>query len=523
LNLYRIYRTVRHLKPIQIGYQLFYRIFPGPGYTKNHTVVKHISPEKTRLDFWLTYQKIQFAGDTVFFAFINKTQPFPTNNIDWNYSNLGKLWTYHLNYFDFLAECDFEDGIFLLQNYIQAGSNLKVGLEPYPTSLRIVNWIKYCLKHQYFSENVIGFIKSDVDRLEKRIEHHLLANHILENACALWISSIFFCDTKLNKKAGNLLEKQIIEQFSSDGLHFEKSMMYHSILISKLLDCYQISSEQNKRNEKIETLLTKIISKGVSKIKWFLSNQNFPAFNDFVPQEVPHINQLITATEHAGISMKEYQDNTSGYFKLEKNELLVFADYGSIGPDYQPGHSHADTFSFVLFINGEPVIVDPGISTYEKGRIRDYERSTKAHNTILYSNENSSEVWNAFRVGRRAKVFNLITTENSVSAWHNGYRHLGVRHHRRLQVLENGIEICDLLEGKTNKEIISSIHFHPDTELVINENSILINNKLMLKWSGIRKWDISDYFFADGFNMRRKAKEWSANVEPLSHLYFQTV
>lgn len=37
-----------------------------------------------------------------------------------------------------------------------------------------------------------------------------------------------------------------------------------------------------------------------------------------------------------------------------------------IGPDYIPGHAHADTFNYELRIDGVPFIVDTGISTYNK-------------------------------------------------------------------------------------------------------------------------------------------------------------
>jgi hypothetical protein len=39
---------------------------------------------------------------------------------------------------------------------------------------------------------------------------------------------------------------------------------------------------------------------------------------------------------------------------------------GNILPSYQPGHSHADMLHFILYVSGKPVIVDTGISTYEK-------------------------------------------------------------------------------------------------------------------------------------------------------------
>ena len=36
-----------------------------------------------------------------------------------------------------------------------------------------------------------------------------------------------------------------------------------------------------------------------------------------------------------------------------------------IGPNYQAGHSHADTFNFELVVKNKPIVVDRGTSTYE--------------------------------------------------------------------------------------------------------------------------------------------------------------
>ena len=58
-------------------------------------------------------------------------------------------------------------------------------------------------------------------------------------------------------------------------------------------------------------------------------------------------------------------------------------DIGKIGPDYQPGHAHADTFTFCLYFKNTPIVVDTGTSTYNIGKRRDKERSTMVHNTVL--------------------------------------------------------------------------------------------------------------------------------------------
>src|SRR5690606_31529788 len=95
--------------------------------------------------------------------------------------------------------------------------------------------------------------------------------------------------------------------------------------------------------------------------------------------------------------VREIELSASGYRKLVRENMELVADIHGISPSYQPGHAHADHLSFVLQVGGNPFIVDMGISTYEIGERRAYERSTKAHNTVTLDDQNTSEVWSGFR------------------------------------------------------------------------------------------------------------------------------
>ena len=92
---------------------------------------------------------------------------------------------------------------------------------------------------------------------------------------------------------------------------------------------------------------------------------------------------------------------------------LIF-DAAAVGPDYIPGHAHADTLSFELSIGRERVFVNTGTSQYGSNLARHSERRTAAHNTVEVNNADSSEVWSSFRVGNRAKIIDsCIKRKNS--------------------------------------------------------------------------------------------------------------
>ena len=51
-------------------------------------------------------------------------------------------------------------------------------------------------------------------------------------------------------------------------------------------------------------------------------------------------------------------------------------------PTFLPAHAHADGLSFQLWLDGRPIVLDPGMPTYEPGAERDFLRSTGAHSTV---------------------------------------------------------------------------------------------------------------------------------------------
>ena len=63
---------------------------------------------------------------------------------------------------------------------------------------------------------------------------------------------------------------------------------------------------------------------------------------------------------------------SSGFFVWREEQNYLVMDAGQVGPNYLPGHAHADTLSFECSINGEQVIVNSGISEYQIGNMQNF-------------------------------------------------------------------------------------------------------------------------------------------------------
>ena len=162
--------------------------------------------------------------------------------------------------------------------------------------------------------------------------------------------------------------------------------------------------------------------------------------------------------------------------KTDLGKMII--DVGNIGIDYNPGHAHADSLSFELSINSRRFFVNSGTSTYSRSKLRNFQRSTKAHNTIEVNHTNSSDVWDIFRVGARAKNINtkLINKDNKIiiKSSHNGYKNFigGSIHQRIWEIEKNKLSIKDRLLGE-NASGMSRLYLHPDVEIKsVNEYQI---------------------------------------------------
>jgi hypothetical protein len=513
--------TVRYLKPIQIFYQVFY-IFLNSISRKPLDLSKRQNLKFTYLKYTISLENSSYKGDNKF-IFLNISHQFEYR-IDWELMEYGKLWQYNLAYFDFLNNSNLNkaNGLLLINNFIDSQNQLKSCNEPYPISLRLINWIRFVNIHQIDDSRIIDAIYNQAKRLLQRLEYHLLGNHLLENGFCLLHIAKFFSNEYFYQIATKILFKQLNEQILPDGGHFELSPMYHQIIFFRVLE--SIDLLKNNFEEKDKNLVEFLELKAKCMLSWLdnitFHNGDIPLLNDSANGIAPTTNQLRFFAQKLNIYSSNIPLNESGYRKFQNKHYEAILDVGNVGPTYQPGHAHADMLNLIVYLEQKPFLIETGTSTYQINARRHLERSTESHNTVVVDDQNQSQVWSGFRVAKRAKI-KLIKDEPAwIIAQHNGFGN--VQHLRQVEFSEKKIVITDKITGNC-KKTIAYLHFDPNFSLEIISNTILFDGgKIILK--NAKDTSLEDYHFAPKFNVLVLSKKLKIFFEKEleTQIYFDT-
>lgn len=449
----RIYHTVRHIKLVQLFYQIWYRIknrFLSIHWYKRYRY-SQIRSFQLSVDAILQTGYQEYTTDNRF-CFIGLNHHFE-DKIDWNYGGHGKLWNYNLQYFSYLLDENIDSATRekLLGQFSEALLNDHIKPEPYPVSLRIVNALLFHNRYPIKDPEILRVLYMQVKYLEHNLEYHLLANHLLENAFSLYIASLFFEDSHLYKKAYVLLTDQLAEQILSDGGHYECSPMYQSILLSKLF----LSIEVARQSSLVAVSELAFLQKKAESMLGWMNAYSFPdgswaLMNDAAEGVAPTTPQLNQAADYLQLMPASVRLNESGFRKLSGINWEIIIKTGNVQPSFQPGHVHADILSFCLWNKGKQVIVDPGTSTYTISPQRSKERSTAVHNTVSVVAHNQSDVWGGFRVGRRATCKLLVDQSDRIEAILFNYGGTSLQHKRTFITQSDVLVIKDEVNGNEN-------------------------------------------------------------------------
>lgn len=418
------------------------------------------------------------------------------DELGWDGSQREKLWRYNQHYFDDLnakGAADRQDWHSqLLSDWIADNSpGVGTGWEPYPLSLRVVNLIKWATRGVQLQPAIVHSLSVQVRWLSERLEYHLLGNHLFANAKALVMAGVFFEGPEADKWLATglgILQREIPEQVLSDGGHFERSTMYHALVMEDMLDLINITRRYSGRLSSVQReQVAEWPALTQRMLNWLkamcLGDGEISFFNDAAIDIAPctpdledYARRLISPSEASPPPLLYLKD--SGYVRIKYDSAILLLDVARIGPDYLPGHAHADTLSFELSLGKQRVLVNSGISQYGSGKERLRQRGTAAHNTVAIKDHNSSEVWSGFRVARRAYPVGLniqqlpdaSTTE--IRCGHDGYTRLSGRpmHYRQWSMGHGRLTVTDQMKGAAI-HAEARFHFHPSVEIKAIHNS----------------------------------------------------
>lgn len=512
------YHTVRYLRSEQIFYRIYYPV-------KRLVCIPRERGYDLRIpDFAAGFQvpvsrrsRACFFPETNGFCFLGQRIDFG-DHIDWVCPEAGRLWRFHLYYFDWLLDDKLSQSD-RLGSMIQFIDNQKNKLDynhAYPTALRMRNWICFLLQYGIKDARIEQSLYRDALLLYRFPEYDIGGNHLLESGLALLWSGHYFSKRRILKKGENILLRELDRQILADGSHYERSIGYHTFVQINIFQTILFLEHLNKYDFILKKLKINFF-RMLSYLKLLEgSDRIVPHFGDSNPEMMLWTEEMDAVAQVLPDKMSVLPNaDTSpiGLKLMQRGAFRLFFMRGQVLSPEQPGHSHADTFSFCLNVNGLPCIVDPGVSVYESGARREAERSTMMHNTLLAGAQNSSELWASFRMARRAEIVTVSEDDFYIDSEHNGYYNAFKMYHRRAIRMEfDRVTISD--ECRTDAcslpELRLMLHFHPDRRPVFQNGVILLEDCGCIIQVEGADIVLEEYEYCQGFGVLSKAIKMNA-------------
>ena len=482
MTLARTLRTLRYLRPEQVLHRLWNRgrapWFASPLYARLCLAPRRADdPLRFPPALWPGDQDngIRILEDSI--RLDGREHPL-ANPIDWGAREHTLLWRFTLHYFEWLADLEAIGGAqssararALMDDWMASHPRPDaVAWHPYPLSLRVYAWLRHGPfvldgAEGAFRDRYVDPLDRQARHLARVVEWDIGGNHLIKNLKALFAAERCL-DNQSGGDAEAWLEHAVSRQVLADGGHYERSPAYHLQVLCDLLDVRALIVEEKKVPPKwIEDAIARM---GDALAFFRHGDGGLALFND---GDIGRPELLAAADRHLGggraapVILAE-----SGYHRMAAGGALVLMDAGPCCPDDLPAHAHADTLSFEFSHHSQRLVVNCGTYAYQDADWRNRLRGTASHSTVCVDGEDSAEVYGTFRLGRRPREALGTRHEDAsgirVAGHHDGYRHLGLIHHRTLTLSADGQRLAgeDRIEvsgAGPDRAVAARFHLHP--------------------------------------------------------------
>ena len=467
------WHTIRHLRPHQVyGRILFHAWTPSVD-------LRPAPPRRSVIGPWVppAAREPRITGPSTL-RLLGLERDISRDG--WCPADVDLLWHYNAHYFDDLNARDAAarahwHGPLIMRWLDEVDPGSRPGWDPYPLSTRVVNWIKFALRGGDLPRAAIDSLAAQARWLTRRVEWHLEGNHLWLNGKALLFCGMFFEGEEADRwrRLGErIIARELREQVMADGGHFERSPMYHSLVLEDALDLVNASRAFGFAAGPV----FEAVAGRIGPMRRWLAAMTHPDgeisfFNDSAFGVAPAPVELDRYARRLGFSEAEMPCvgvthlEHSGYVRVQRGPAVLLMDVGEIGPDHCPAHAHADTLSLELSLDGHRFLVNSGTSCYGGSPERARQRGTPAHNAASIGELDSSEVWGSFRVARRARPCRLGIemqgTSCAITCSHDGYsnRRPSALVSRSLTLHDGGLSVDD--SAAPRHPLAAWWHLHP--------------------------------------------------------------
>ena len=499
----RLYRTVRPLRSTQIRGQLK-RTIRGP---RVRPITAGGPPPI------LTFQKpgVPYLAPATHVARSEFLNPRALNrevlfdgSIDWNIELEGPLFAYHLHQMEWLRSDHIspQQRTQTMLDWI-ASHPVGIGWDGGPISLRSFQWVKMLTTPEEVSSDpdirrsILSSLSDQIATLAANTETHLLGNHYLWNLLALaWfgLSANGGRSAQWPSLSRNLL-RELHRQVLSDGVHEERSPMYHALLLENILDLVNVARTDCPEPRQGWISALEIVAAKMTGALRVLTHPDgeIALLGDSAVGIAARPDSLERYARELGIRPDDPSCpgvlRDAGYVRLNSGSFSLLATLSGPCPQHQPGHAHADALSFELLVGRERLVTDTGVFEYVPGCRRAFSRATRAHATAEIAGTDQCELWAAHRIGGRPTVEIIeIVPGRRIEATCSGWAMPGVSHRRRFSVDDRSVTIQDSFEGD-EASIRMYFPLAPGVGLTINEKQALfalpLGGRVLLEASGL--------------------------------------
>ncbi|WP_435065517.1 heparinase II/III domain-containing protein [Halobaculum sp. EA56] len=422
-----------------------------------------------------------------------------TASFDWDHDTIASfppLWRLHLHALEpvnwlvcgYTVEDCPEEILHAIRQLLQSwDDNIAIGgaqylrrdWTPHAVSLRVLRlcrlyaWLQDSLTT--FADQVPQIAFKNALFLENHVEYDVGGNHLIENGAALLMAGSLFREygRRWRKKGISILEKCAVDQFLADGGHFERSPMYHILVLQRYLTAVDLLSATG--DDPPESIKQTAVNATRFLRSLTPPDERIPLLNDAVFDEFLPLTDCLRYAEKVGVATestgrRQQSLDTSGYHWLGNGENRVLVDGGPVGPSHLPGHSHNDMLSIMLWINGARILTDTGAYDYVPDTTRTYVRGVQAHNTVQVGEYEPIPIGGQYLMGRRCTPQSRISRDDGhdhFAGWYERRKYLrsAYRHQRDILSGHGWWIVVDEFDGAPTETLTSYLHFHPEIDL----------------------------------------------------------